>query len=80
MQKKLQPEDIHNLQVDKFMHKYTNSKLLATFNNYFELITDVHPCNTTQTKTRQFALPKAHFNLSSKTIKHSTIEILPKIP
>ena len=62
------------------MHNYTNSKLLAAFNNYFKLITDVHPCNMTQTKTRQFDLPKAHLNSSSKMIKHSTIEILPKIP
>jgi len=39
-QKILQLKDIYNLEVSKFMCKYTNSQLLATFNNYFKLITD----------------------------------------
>jgi len=35
MQKILQLKDIYNLEVSKFMYKYTNSQLPATFNNYF---------------------------------------------
>jgi len=36
MQKNLQLKDIYNLEVSKFMYKYTNSKLPATFNNCFK--------------------------------------------
>jgi len=32
------------------MYKYANSQLPATFNNLFELITDVHPYNTRKSK------------------------------
>ena len=53
MQKILQLKDIYNLEVSKFMYKYTTSQLRATFNNYFKLITDVHSYNTKQVKTRQ---------------------------
>ena len=38
MQKILQLKDISNLEVSKFMYKYTTSQLPATFNNYFKLI------------------------------------------
>jgi len=58
-QKILQLNDIYTLEVSTFMYKYTNSRLPATFNNYCKLITVVHPYNTRQIKTRQFALPKA---------------------
>jgi len=51
------------------MYKYTNSQLTATFNNYSKLITDVHPLNTRQIKTRLFALPKARSNSGAKMIK-----------
>jgi len=33
MQKILQLKDIYNLEVSKFMYKYTTSQLPATFNN-----------------------------------------------
>ena len=46
MQKNLQLKDIYNLEVRKFMYKYTSSQLPATFNSSFKLITDVHPYNT----------------------------------
>jgi len=46
-QKILQLKD----RVSKFMYKYTNSQLPATFTNYFKLITDIHPFNTRKTKT-----------------------------
>jgi len=42
----LQLKHIYNLEVRKFMYKYTNSQLSATFNDYFKVITDVHPYNT----------------------------------
>jgi len=61
------------------MHKYTNSQLPITFNNYFELITDVHPYDMRQTNTRQFALSKPSSKSSSKIIKWSAIEIWPEI-
>jgi len=80
MQKILQLKDIYNLYVSKFMYKYTTSQLPATFNNYFKLITDVHPYNTRQIKTRQIALPKAHLNSGAKIMKYSAIEIWSKIP
>ena len=80
MQKILQLKDIYNLEVSKFMYKYTTSQLLATFNNYFKLITDVHSYNKRQVKTRQFALPKARSNSGAKMIKYSAIEIWSKIP
>jgi len=59
----------YNLEVSKIMYKYTNSQLTATFNNYSKLITDVHPLNTRQIKTRLFALPKARSNSGAKMIK-----------
>jgi len=62
------------------MYKYTTSQLPATFNNYFKLITDVHPYTTRQIKTRQFALPKGRLNLGAKMMKYSAIEIWSKIP
>jgi len=58
MQKILQLKDIYNLEVRKFMYRYTTSQLPATFNNYFKLITDVHSYDTRQVKTRQFAFQK----------------------
>ena len=46
MQKILQLKDKYNLEVSKFMYKYTTSQLPAPFDNYFKLITDVHSYNT----------------------------------
>jgi len=62
------------------MYKYAISRLPATFNNYFKLITDVHSYNTKQVKTRQFASPKTSSNSGFKMIKYSAIEIWSKIP
>jgi len=50
------------------MYKYANSQPPATFINYFKLITDVHPYNIRQIKTRQFALPNARSNSGVKMI------------
>jgi len=80
MQKILKLKDLYNLEVSKFMYKYTTSQLPATFNNYFKLITGVHSYNTRQVKTRQFALPKARSSSGAKMIKSSAIEIWSKIP
>jgi len=79
IQKILQLKDIYNLEVSKFMNKYTTSQLPATFDNYFKLTTDVHSYNTRQVKTRQFALPKARSNSVAKMLKYSAIEIWSKI-
>jgi len=79
-QKILQLKDTYDFEVSKFMYKYTNSQLPVTFNNYFKLITDVHPYSTRQIKTRQFALQKAHSSSGVKMIKYSAVEILSKIP
>jgi len=75
MQKIIQLKDIYNLEVSKFIFKYTTYQLLARFNNYFKLITDVHPYNTRQIKTRQCALPKARSNSGAKMIKYNAIKI-----
>ena len=80
MQKILQLKDIYNHEVSKFMFKYTTSQLLATFNNYFKLITDVHSYNTRPIKTQQFALPKPRSNSGAKMITYRAIEICSKIP
>jgi len=66
-QKILQLKDIYNPEVSKFVYNYTNSQVPATFNNYFKINTNVHPYDTRQTKTRQFALPKARSNSGAKT-------------
>ena len=79
MQKILQLKDIYNLEVSKFMCKYTTSQLPATFNIYFKLITDIHSYNTKLVKTRQFVLPKARSNSGAKMIKYSAIDIWSKI-
>jgi len=50
------------------------------FDNYFQLITDVHSYNTRQVKTQQFALPKARSKSGAKMIQYSAIEIWSKIP
>jgi len=78
-QKILHLKGIYNLEVSKFMYNYTNSQLPVTFNNYFKLITDVHPYNTRQIKIRQFALPNAHSNSDAKMIKYSAIKIWSRI-
>ena len=80
MQTILQLKDMHNLEVGKFMYKYTTFQLPATFHNYFKLITDDHSYNTRQIKTRQFASPKARSNAGAKMTKYSAIEIWSKIP
>jgi len=80
MQKILQLKDIYNVEVSKFMCKYTTSQLHATFNKKFKLITDLHSYSTRQVKTRQFALPKARSNTGAKMIQYSAIEIWSKIP
>ena len=80
MQKILQLKDIYNLEVSKFMYKYTTSQLPTTFNKYFKLITDVHSYNTRQIKNRQFASPKARSNSGAKMINYSAIELWSKIP
>jgi len=78
--KKFSNKDIYNLEVSKFMYKYTTSQLPATFNNYFKLITDVPSHDTRQIKTRQIALPKARSNSGAKMIKYSAIEYWSTIP
>ena len=80
MQKILQLKDIYNLEVSKFMYKYTTSQLPVTFNNYFKLITNFHSYDTRQIKTRQFALSKARWNSGAKMVKYGAIEIWSKIP
>ena len=79
-QKIIQLTDLYNLEVSEFMYKYADSQQPATFINYLKLITDVHPHNTRQIKTRQFALPKARSNSGAKMIKFSGIEIWSKVP
>ena len=78
MQKILQLKDIYNLEVSKFMYKYTTFQLPATFNNYFKIITIVISYNTRQIKTRQFALPKPRSKSGAKMIKYGVIEIWSK--
>jgi len=70
-QKILQLKHVYNLEDRKFLYEYTNFQLPATFNNYFKLITDVHPYNTRKIKTQQFALPTTRWNSRAKMIKHS---------
>jgi len=70
-QKILQLKDIYNLEVSKFMYKYTNSQLPTTFKNYFKRITNVHPYNRIHTKTRQFDSPKVGSNSGVKILKCS---------
>jgi len=41
-------DDTHYLKVRKFMQNCTKSQLPGTFNNYFELITVVHPYDARQ--------------------------------
>jgi len=65
--------------VSKFVYKYNKSQLPATFNNYFKFITNVHPSNTSPTKTRNFALPKSRSNSGVKMLRYSTIEIWSEI-
>ena len=79
MQKIIQLKDTYNLEVSKFMYKYTTSQLRATFSNYFKLITDVQSYDTRKVETRQFALPKARSNSGAKMIKYAAIEIWSKI-
>jgi len=69
-----------NLEVSKFMCKHTNSQLNVTFKKYFEFIIDIHPYNTRQIKTRQFALPKARSNSGVTMIKYNAIEIWSRNP
>jgi len=75
----LQLKDIYSLEVSKFMYKYNNSQLPATFNNCYKLVTGFHPYNTKRTKTRQFPLPKARSNSGANMLKYGVIEIWSKI-
>jgi len=62
MQNILQLKDLYNLEMSKFMYKYTTSRLPATFNNILNSLQMFISNNTRQVKTRQFALPKARIN------------------
>ena len=73
-------KEIHDLEVSKFMQKYTNSQLPATFNNHFKFFTDVQSYNTRQLKTRQFALSTVRSRTGAKMIKYSAIETWSSIP
>jgi len=65
-QKILQIKDIYSLEPGRFMYKYNKSQLPATFNDYFKLITDVHPYTTRQTRTRKLVLLEARSNSGTK--------------
>jgi len=45
------------------MYKSTNSQLPATFNNYFKLITDVHPYNNEANQNSAICFRKSTFKL-----------------
>jgi len=60
------------------MHKYTNSQLPATINNYFKLITDIHPYDKDKSNST-ICFGKTHLKTGDNMIKYSAIEIWSKI-
>jgi len=70
---------VYNLEGSQFMHRHINSQLPPTFNNS-KNFTDVYPYNTSQTKIRLFALPKAPSNSSAKMLQWIAIQIWSKVP
>jgi len=82
-QKIPQPKDIYSFEMIKFMCKYTNSQLPATFNSYIKFITDVHPNNMrrqTKDQTWQIVSPKSRSNSGAKMFKIQCSRNLVKIP
>ena len=52
------------------MHKFTNKKLLATFNHFFAAVAKIHSCYTrNSTKPDQYFFPFFHTLRSQRTIK-----------
>ena len=42
----LKIEEMHKLEIAKFMHMYDNNKLPCIFNEYFKTLTQIHKYNT----------------------------------
>ena len=56
--------------VAKFMHKFTNKKLLATFNHFFTAVTKIHSRYIrNSTKPNQYFIPVFHTLQTQSTVK-----------
>jgi len=53
------------------MYKYSKSQLPVTFNVYFKLVTNVHPCNTRQTKPQ---VRNLHYQMTLK-LMYENVEV-----
>ena len=69
-QKILQLSKLITYSVAKFMHKFTNKKLPATFNHFFTAVAKIHSRYTrNSTKPNQYFIPFFHTSRSQRTIK-----------
>ena len=69
-QKILQLSKLITYSVAKFMHKFTNKKLPATFNHIFTAVAKIHSCYTrNSTKPNQYFIPFFHSLRTHRTIK-----------
>jgi len=50
----LRLKDIYSLEVGKFMYKYSNSQLPATFTDYFKLITNAYHIYSIVSRTKWY--------------------------
>ena len=74
----LKVEDIHFLEVSKFMYKNANKTLPQTFSEFFRHINHHHE---TRTKARSnFVLPKPRTNFGKQSLKYNGVKVWSEIP
>ena len=74
----LKVEDIHFLEVSKFMYKNANKTLPQSFSEFFRHINHHHE---TRTKTRSnFTLPTPRTNFGKQSLKYNGVKVWSDIP
>ena len=77
--KLLKLNEIFELELAKFMHKYNNNSLPKSFNNYFVPSDNIHSHNTRNKKSKLF-IPRANKKLGQKSISFLGRKCWNKIP
>ena len=78
--KVLKLKDLYNLEIVKFMHKFSHKKLPINFNDYFNCISEVSSQKTRHVSDNNIFLPRAHTSRSQRSIKCTRAKIWNNIP
>ena len=71
----LKLEDLYNLEIAKFMHKFSPKKLPINFNDYFNCISEVSSHKTRHVSDKNIFLLRAHTSRSQRSIKYTGAKI-----